>query len=79
MTNEDRVPHEVALTIIRGKSPVLAFRNHNGLTLRQLSDKTGMTASSLSEIERGHKSGSASALSLIARALNTTVDTLLVE
>ena len=79
MTNEDRVPHEVALAIIRGDSPVLAFRNHNGLTLRQLSDKTGMTASSLSEIERGHKSGSASALSLIARAFDTTVDTLLVE
>ena len=79
MTNEDRVPHEVALAIIRGDSPVLAFRNHNGLTLRQLSDKTGVTASSLSEIEHGHKAGSVSVLSRIARALNTTVDTLLVE
>ncbi len=76
MTNEARVPHEVALAIIRGDSPVLAFRNHNGLTLRQLSDKTGVTASYLSEIERGHKSGSASALAKIARALDTTIDAL---
>ena len=74
-----RVPHEVALAIIRGDSPILAFRNHNGLTLRQLSDKMGVTASYLSEIERGHKSGSASVLSRIARAFDTTVDTLIIE
>ena len=36
-----RVPHEVALAIIRGESPVLAFRSHLGLTLRELSARTG--------------------------------------
>ena len=71
-----RVPHEVALAIIRGKSPILAFRNHHRLTLRGLSDRTGIAASYLSEIERGHKSGSASALAKIARALDTTIDAL---
>ena len=70
-----RVPHEVALAIIRGRSPILAFRNHRGLTLRELSDKTGIAASYLSEIERGHKNGSASALAKIASALGTTIDT----
>ena len=50
-----RVPHEVAVAIIRGQRPILAFRNHRGLTLRELSDKTGIAASYLSEIERGHK------------------------
>ena len=29
-----RVPHEVALDIMRGKGPILAFRNHQGITLR---------------------------------------------
>lgn len=71
-----RVPHEVALAIIHGKSPILAFRNHHSLTLRGLSDRTGIAASYLSEIERGHKSGSASALAKIARALDTTIDAL---
>ena len=47
-----RVPHAVALAIMRGKSPVLAFRNHLGVTLRELSDRTGIAASYLSEIER---------------------------
>ena len=27
-----RVPHEVAVAIIRGQRPILAFRNHRGLT-----------------------------------------------
>ena len=36
-----RVPHEVALAIIRGESPVLAFRSHLGLTLRELSARPG--------------------------------------
>ena len=58
----NHVPHEVALAVIRGKSPVLAFRNHLGITLRELSERTGIAAGYLSEIERGHKPGSASAL-----------------
>ena len=74
-----RVPHEVALAIIRGKSPVFAFRNHLGITLRELSERTGIAASYLSEIERGHKPGSASALARIAGALGTKIDALMNE
>lgn len=74
-----RVPHEVAVAIIRGKSPVLAFREHAGLTLRELSARTGIAASYLSEIERGRKAGSASALARIADALGTTIDTLVIR
>ena len=74
-----RVPHEVALAIIRGQSLILAYRNHQGLTLRDLSDRTGIAASYLSEIERGLKNGSASALAKIAGALGTTIDTLVIE
>ena len=70
------IPHKVALAIIDGKSPILAFRNHLGLTLQQLSDRTGFAVSYLSEIERGRKPGSASALARIARALDTTIDVL---
>lgn len=72
----NRVPHEVALAMIRGESPLLAFRNHLGLTLRELSARTGIAASYLSEIERGHKPGSASALARIAAAFGSTIDAL---
>ena len=74
-----RVLHQVALDIMRGKSPILAFRNHQGFTLRELSKKTGIAAGYLSEIERGRKPGSTSALASIASALGTTIDVLVSE
>ncbi len=74
-----RVPHEIALDIMRGKSPVLAFRKYRGLTLRELSEKTGVAAGYISEIERGLKPGSTSALARIASALGATIDVLVSE
>ena len=74
-----RIPHEVALAIMRGANPVAAFRSHAGITLRDLSLKTGVAATSLSEIERGLKPGSAAILSRIARALHTTIDSLVMK
>ena len=74
-----RIPHDVALAIMRGASPVAAFRSHAGTTLRDLSESTGVAASYLSEIERGLKPGSATTLSRIAGALGTTIDTLIME
>ena len=74
-----RVPHEVALAIINSKRPMLAFRNHQGVTLQELSVRTGLAVSYLSEIERGRKPGSAAALFRIADALGTTIDILVSE
>ena len=53
-----RVPHEVALAIMRGDSPLSAFRSYRQITLRDLAQSAGMAASYISEIERGLKPGS---------------------
>ncbi len=74
-----RIPHPVALAIIRGESPLVAFRTHRGLTLRELSRRAGISPSYLSEIERGLKPGSTVALAKLAATLHTTIDTLLVD
>ena len=74
-----RLPHEVALAIINGKSPTVALRNYQGVTLQELSKRTGLSIGYLSEIERGRKPGSISALTRIAAALDTTIEVLLVE
>lgn len=74
-----RIPHPVALAIIRGDSPLAAFRKHRGLTLRQLTESSGVTASYISEIERGIKPGSMSALARLADALDTTIDALAID
>ena len=50
---------------------------HN--VLRELSEKTGVAAGYISEIERGLKPGSTSALARIAGALGTTIDVLVNE
>ena len=72
-----RVPHEVALAIMDGTRSILAYRSHQGVTLQELSKRTGLAVSYLSEIERGIKPGSASALARIAAALGTTIDVLI--
>ena len=77
--DENRVPHEVAVAILRGQSPILAFREQLGITQRELSASTGISVSYLSEIECGRKPGSTSALTRIARALGTTIDALVIE
>ena len=74
-----RIPHLVAIAIMRGESPIVAFRTHRGFTLRELSRRTGISPSYLSEIERARKPGSATSLSRIAAALDTTIDALLTE
>ena len=74
-----RIPHPVALSIIRGDSPLAAFRSYRGLTLRQLADATGVAASYISEIERGIKPGSISALARLADALGARVDVLVIN
>ena len=71
-----RIPHEVAVAIMHGERPIVAFRAHLGVTVRELATRTGIAAGYLSEIERGRKPGSATALSCIAEALGTTIDTL---
>ena len=74
-----RIPHPVALAIIRGESPLVAFRRHRDLTLRELARRAGISPSYLSEIERARKPGSAATLAKLAAALNTTIDTLLTD
>ena len=71
-----RIPHDVALAIMEGKHPIVAFRTHLGVTVRGLAARTGIATGYLSEIERGLKPGSTAALSRIAGALGTTIDVL---
>ena len=70
------IPHDIVLDLLADTKPMLAYRRYRGMTLRELSERTGLGASYLSEIERGRKAGSISAWSRIAEALDTTIDVL---
>lgn len=77
--DDSRVPHDIAIAIIYGENPISAFRAHCGITLRELAEKTGLSPSYISEIERGKKAGSVNALARIANAFDTTIDALVIE
>ncbi|GFN37178.1 helix-turn-helix domain-containing protein [Tepidimicrobium xylanilyticum] len=56
------------------------LRESYGMTIKDLSDKSGVGQSTISEIETGKaKNPKSETLAKIANALNVTVDTLLVE
>ncbi len=74
--NGSYIPHEIVLDLLADTKPMLAYRRYRGMTLRELSETTGLGASYLSEIERGRKTGSLTALLRIAAALDTTIDIL---
>lgn len=61
---------------IRVKTRVRELRKARGWTLETLSEKSGVSTSQISNIERGQKGWSVDSLFAIATALDTTVDKL---
>jgi DNA-binding XRE family transcriptional regulator len=58
-------------------SRITVWREHRGLSQKDLAAKAGMTAAQLCEIEGGKRSGSIATLRKIAKALGVTVNDLL--
>jgi len=71
---EERIPSKIVDRLLVGENPVKVWRSHRGLTARELADKTGLSASYISEIERGRKDGSISAMKKIAGVLGLDLD-----
>ena len=55
-----------------------SYHDHRGLTLRELSRRSGVSLSYLSEIEQGRKPGSVAAMTRIAGVLGVTIDSLVI-
>ena len=73
---DELVPSQVVKRILEGEQPVRVWRNHRGLSARELAAATGLSAPYISEIESGKKEGSLSAIRKIAEALNIQLDDL---
>jgi DNA-binding XRE family transcriptional regulator len=74
---EEVVPGRVVYAILDGENPVKVWRKYRGLTQQQLAEAAGISASYLSQIESGKRTGSAEVLAAIAKALRLTIDDLL--
>jgi len=73
---EECFPTEVVSRLIAGENPVRVYRDHRGLTIRALSDRTGLSIGYLSGIETGKRTGTVAAFKAIAEALTVDLDML---
>jgi transcriptional regulator with XRE-family HTH domain len=74
-TGEDElVPSEIVDRLLGGENPVKVWREHRGLSARQLATAADLSPAYLSEIETGRKDGSVAVLKKIARALAVDLD-----
>lgn len=72
------IPHDIAHNIMRGEhmkeelgQKINEIRNSKGMTLKDLSEKTGLSVGFLSQVERGLTSIAILSLKSIAEALDT--------
>ena len=75
--DEESFPIEVADRLLAGENAIRVYRNHRGMTQKQLAEDAGINAVYLSQIERGTRTGSARTLAAIAEALSIDVDALI--
>ena len=74
---EESFPIDVADRLLAGENAVRVFRDHRGMTQKQLAGAAGINPLYLSQIERGVRTGSARTLSALAEALGVDVDDLI--
>ena len=72
----DYIPAALVDRLIAGEHPLLIWRTHRGFSGQRLAELSGVPQSYISEIERGVKPGSVSALGKLAKALKLDIDDL---
>ena len=70
-------PIDVADRLLGGENAIRVYRDHRGMTQKQLAEAAGINAIYLSQIERGRRNGSVRVLAAIAEALGVDMDALI--
>lgn len=71
---EEFFPEDVLKRFVDGENPLRIFREYRGMTQTQLSEKTNVRQSLISDIEAGRKRGSVDTLIALATALDVDLD-----
>jgi DNA-binding Xre family transcriptional regulator len=74
--DQEAVPDEVVGRLISGENPIRVWREHRGLSLRLLSERTAVSPSALSDMETGKSQGRLAALRRIAKVLGVGLEDL---
>jgi len=73
---EELIPSEVVHALLKGENPIKVWRNYRGLSQPELAELAGVSVPYLSQLETGKRKGSLEVLSAVARALNLSLDDL---
>jgi transcriptional regulator with XRE-family HTH domain len=75
---ETLLTSEQASQLLEAKTPLAFWRKHRGMTQEALSKSVGVAQGFISEIENGAKTGDVQTLAVIARALEISLDDLVI-
>jgi len=75
---ETLLTSEQASQLLEAKTPLAFWRKHRGITQEALSKSVGVAQGFISEIENGAKTGDVQTLAVIARALEVSLDDLVI-
>lgn len=75
---EELVPAELVYALLDGANPIRVWREYRGFSQGELAAEAGISASYLSQLESGKRTGTAEVLSAIATALDVAIDDLIV-
>ena len=76
---ETLLTSEQASQLLEAKTPLAFWRKHRGVTQEALSKSVGVAQGFISEIENGAKTGDVQTLATIARALDISLDDLVIS
>ena len=71
---EELIPSEVTYALLDGENPIRVWREYQGLTQQQVAEAAGISKPYLSQLESGQRKGTAEVLAAVARALNVSLD-----
>jgi DNA-binding XRE family transcriptional regulator len=74
---DELLPTTMVSRILDGENALRVWREHRGLTLKELADKAQVSAPFVSQIEKGRREGSVETMRKLADALKISVDDLI--
>lgn len=75
--DEESFPMAIVDRMVAGESAIRVYRQHRGMTQKEVAEAAGISPLYLSQIERGTRKGSVSTLSAIAKVLRVRLDDLI--
>ena len=71
---EELIPAGVVNAILDGENPIKVWREYRNLSQTQLAEKADISVPYLSQLETGKRTGSVESLSVIAKALDVSLE-----